>query len=538
LIDPKFLKLIVKQSLKLASPLLGSFVSDVVPEIAGMVIDSETSKVEKDVVGRISKSIQRDLGDLLAADTESTAAAPILATVEAIITNEAALRMAWQEAGYDAGRAADQVISQSQALLYGLSADEVGLCRRVLNSLFSEAGKERRILDATEAHFRRTVLAKLDALASKPIPSPLKERVFTDAVLRIPARIYMADISPPGALLRADIDRPVPFHGREGEIAELTQWCRSDRGLSIRLVTGAGGMGKTRLMTEMCRLLQSETWTSGFLEKITSSDVRSILRSVVVRSPRTFIVVDYAENRRTQIVELVAAAIEVGRQAKLRIVLLARAADDWWEVLRGEGEGVGDVFSGPACSRMALRPLATTVSERAASFKLAQNHFSAILAKPTVSENFPDFADRTFDRALLLHMAALDLVEGVAVTGDQGILGFALDRERRFWRERGNSLGLESIYDRAILQAVAAVTLMGGAKTRADAIQALSKLPLLRNDRPIVLDTIAQLLHDSYGGEFWVDPILPDLLGEHVAQVALEDDPDALLNLVLGNPQP
>jgi hypothetical protein len=58
---------------------------------------------------------------------------------------------------------------------------------------------------------------------------------------------------------------------------------------------------------------------------------------------------------------------------------------------------------------------------------------------------------------------------------------------------------------------------------------------LLSVERPVVLDAIAQLLHDIYAGEYWVDPVLPDLLGEHVAQSALGDEPDAILNVVLGN---
>lgn len=67
-------------------------------------------------------------------------------------------------------------------------------------------------------------------------------------------------------------------------------------------------------------------------------------------------------------------------------------------------------------------------------------------------------------------------------------------------------------------------------------MRTLGSLPLLSNERPVVLDTIAQLLHDIYSGDKWVDPVLPDLLGEHVVQRAVSEEPTALFDAVLGQP--
>jgi len=355
-----------------------------------------------------------------------------------------------------------------------------------------------------------------------------------ETVLSIPSRPFIADLSPPGALLRADIDRPVPFHGRERELEELQSWSMSERPFQLRVLTGGGGMGKTRLMTEFCQIMVAKRWTSGFLEKTINADMRPILAAALGTTDKALVVIDYAENRRSHAVDLIATALERLGRNRLRVVLLARAADDWWEALRGEGGGVGDVLAGPACSRSALRPLAATVEERRASYELAVRHFAAVLSKPPRQDAELDFTDRAFDRALLLHMAALAAVESVAVKGDQGILDHALDRERRFWRERAQTLGLDPLYERAILQAVAAITLVGGAHDRAAAVRILGGLALLRSERAVVLDTVAQLLHDTYSGEQWIDPILPDLLGEHVVQNALEEDSGSLLDTTLG----
>jgi len=166
-VDPKLLKLIVKQGLKLASPLFGSFVTDLGSEVAGLVIDARMAKSGDDVLARLSTQIEKELDTILGAEREGVATAPIMATVESMIGDESSLRSAWQEAGFDAEAASRVVIRNNGALLRGLSEEEVSLSRRLIEALFTAAGNERKMLDATEAHFRRTVLAKLDILAAQ-----------------------------------------------------------------------------------------------------------------------------------------------------------------------------------------------------------------------------------------------------------------------------------------------------------------------------------------------------------------------------------
>src|ERR1044071_164689 len=152
IVDAKLLKLIVKQGLKLASPLFGSFVTDLGSEVAGLVIDPRLAKSGHDVLARLSTRSEKDLDPILGAEREDRAAAPIMATIEAMIGDEPSLRSAWQEAVYDAEAASRVVISNNGALLRGLSEEEVSLSRRLIEALFKAAGNERKILDATEAH--------------------------------------------------------------------------------------------------------------------------------------------------------------------------------------------------------------------------------------------------------------------------------------------------------------------------------------------------------------------------------------------------
>ena len=83
---------------------------------------------------------------------------------------------------------------------------------------------------------------------------------------------------------------------------------------------------------------------------------------------------------------------------------------------------------------------------------------------------------------------------------------------------------------------MAAVTLGGGATDPRHASRILRQIPLLRDQPEIVRRAIAALLHEAYPGGQWIEPMLPDLLGEHLVQVELGKDDGTLLDLVLGSP--
>ena len=47
-------------------------------------------------------------------------------------------------------------------------------------------------------------------------------------------------------------------------LKQMIGWCESGPRIAIRLITGPGGTGKTRLMLEVCDRLP-RTWRAGFL---------------------------------------------------------------------------------------------------------------------------------------------------------------------------------------------------------------------------------------------------------------------------------
>jgi hypothetical protein len=52
----------------------------------------------------------------------------------------------------------------------------------------------------------------------------------------------------------------VEFTGRAGEIVRLIAWCEDDSANPMRLITGPGGVGKTRLALRLSELMQELGW--------------------------------------------------------------------------------------------------------------------------------------------------------------------------------------------------------------------------------------------------------------------------------------
>src|SRR5205823_9180178 len=109
-----------------------------------------------------------------------------------------------------------------------------------------------------------------------------------------------------------------------------------------------GGMGKTRLFLETCQRMQRRGWRAGFLIASEAAHATADLWGALVdQGQPLLVVVDYAESRRAELVALLSAA-DRSPHGRVRVVLLARAAGDWWEELKRAGDGVGDLMQGPA----------------------------------------------------------------------------------------------------------------------------------------------------------------------------------------------
>ena len=152
----------------------------------------------------------------------------------------------------------------------------------------------------------------------------------------------------------------VPFCSRP-EYRELKEWAvgtarssgrKSD--VSVAVLTGAGGTGKTRMAAQLCHDLEVLGWCTGFAPA-KSAMGNDDLTYLAELTTELLIVVDYAEESRQEQLATLLRALR-GRRSPTRIVLTARGIDSWWEDFREELESDGIQLGQGLVKEMEPRP--------------------------------------------------------------------------------------------------------------------------------------------------------------------------------------
>ena len=146
----------------------------------------------------------------------------------------------------------------------------------------------------------------------------------------------------------------VPYQQRT-EMRQLREWAmtvpsdsrtgRNGRNadISVAVVTGAGGSGKTRMAAQLCHDLSKIGWYTGFLPSTTEVTDEELAALAAVTT-ELLVVVDYAEEARRGLIARVVRKLRA-RESATRIVLTARGAETWWEEFYEEAEQDGTVLS-------------------------------------------------------------------------------------------------------------------------------------------------------------------------------------------------
>jgi len=326
----------------------------------------------------------------------------------------------------------------------------------------------------------------------------------------------------PSELLSARYE-VVPFHEQERGpvLQELEQWCNEEPAVAVRLLHAEGGVGKTRLAIEAIRRLWIEGWNAGFLPP--GQVPENWLERVLAPGQPVLVVIDYAESRPKE--HLGAMLERLHRYAhaqreegvplrRVRLLLLARNAGDWWTLLLKSQAGL-DAWLGAAPAHE-LKPLAMKERDREKVFREAVMRFAKYLGKETQRPRQAPLTDQRFERVLYLHMAALAAVEGLEFTAST-LMKVILDHEERFWEMNAPKADAR--------QVMATATLRGGLQDRETARSVAQKVL----GRPYVEDEWLRKLHriyqrESEGSAVFLPGLEPDLLGEAmVLRVAVPD---------------
>jgi tetratricopeptide (TPR) repeat protein len=289
---------------------------------------------------------------------------------------------------------------------------------------------------------------------------------FKDSVERYltgwPELDIRLDIDTPGPLDKLQPSRwlrPyntfIPMKGREPYMEKLRHFYSDPAMFKWMVITGDGGMGKTRLAFEFTKEIKSSDWNAGFLghedlEHLVGHDGFCTWEPVI----ETLIVIDYAASRVDAIKKLLVRCEKIERNlysgdhpAKIRLLLLERHGNEeegWLAELLKTGDGklkdrVCDTLE-PVCNleMPGAENLKTTVLEILELTFVSWQEFRKLPAPelPVFDDDaFSNFMHATKGRPLYIQMAGIQACESMDTNGlfrwtQADLLKVAVKRER------------------------------------------------------------------------------------------------------------
>jgi tetratricopeptide (TPR) repeat protein len=325
----------------------------------------------------------------------------------------------------------------------------------------------------------------------------------------------------------------VPFRPRP-ELAELLDWCVNGGHAGVRLVTGDGGAGKTRLALQLVKELAAAGWQPLWVPRGSERDAVDEVR--VLDQPYVLIV-DYAETHGE--LSALANAAALDRDGPdLRVLLLARSAGEWWQQLAASAEEPAAALL-EAAAPLTLGPLPAPGGPHEV-FDEALKVFARRLGVSTPAVRL-GLADPD-PVVLVVHAAALlavaDHAAGVkaqqAASGSQVLQGL-LRHEARYWAQSAAARGLS--LDLPVLRLAVAVACLMGADSETSAAALLACVPDL--DSAERRGQVARWLHDLYpttpgdqgSDREWLGSLRPDRLAEQLVTGELARRPELIPRL-------
>ncbi|MBP2708196.1 tetratricopeptide repeat protein [Microbispora sp. RL4-1S] len=319
----------------------------------------------------------------------------------------------------------------------------------------------------------------------------------------------------------------VEFTGRAEELRALEGWCADQAAARMRLVTGPGGVGKTRLMLELSARMHDRGW--GVAEVGERQEATALERYRQASDGRVLLVVDYAETRTG--LDALLASVVADQGKGVRLLLLARSVGEWWDRLGAGEPPVRKAHTRATVERMELASEVQPGLSEAQVVAAAAADFARVRHLARV----PDIAlvrGRGPARILDLHAAALvGVLEAEQAPGTgtlhvdlAEVLADLLGHERRFWLRSAEAAGLcagpGGLTSGMLAQLVAAASLLG-ARDRSEAVALLERVPEVPRSGQVA-DWLRSLYPpdtDGAGVGEWLGGLRPDRLAElHVSR--------------------
>jgi tetratricopeptide (TPR) repeat protein len=305
-------------------------------------------------------------------------------------------------------------------------------------------------------------------------------RVAVFGLAPVPPPQILVDQAP--SWLLAARHEVVTFTGRNRELADLQAWRdTAGIGVSVRLIHGPGGQGKTRLAARFVQKSAAVGWTAATALHRNDPAALAAAASAGQEELRVsrrglLLVVDYAE--RWPAGDLLAMIADHQATAgRVRVLLLARPGGAWWRDLAYRLARIGITEA----DHLPLTAIAARPQERVSLFTDAAAAFVQHLgvpglARPPVPQDLE--RDRAYGLVLTVHMAALAAVDA-SRRGQSpppaagGLSEYLLDRERDHWAVLHEASRITTIP--AVMSHVVYTATMTRALRHDDAVAALNR---------------------------------------------------------------
>ncbi|MEV7559551.1 tetratricopeptide repeat protein, partial [Streptomyces sp. NPDC089795] len=345
------------------------------------------------------------------------------------------------------------------------------------------------------------------------------------------------DLGSPAALLRADTSA-VAFHGRDKELADLRAWCTTDPAkIAIRVITGPGGQGKTRLARHLTDVLSHEGWVTGHLGTDLTDREDSLDRfSPLITALPLLVVVDYAETRPRLLRRLL--TLLHSNRHRVRLLLLARSDGEWrTDALSATAPVRHLLAAAPVVPLGPLQGADRPEQDRHVDFRNAACDLARLLPHvPSVPDHDwhaladvirppDDLAHPRYGNVLTLQMTALVTLlqhgprPAIAAVGHSAE-EILLMHEERFWDDSAEAPGFKLGLNTNTLSAAVAVAALCGADSTDAATRVLAVLPALPAHQTARTAAWLARLYPADPDRYW-GSLQPDRVAEFHAGRAL-----------------
>nr|WP_315240452.1 tetratricopeptide repeat protein [uncultured Albidiferax sp.] len=318
--------------------------------------------------------------------------------------------------------------------------------------------------------------------------------------------------------------RSTQLLGREEELASLRAFLASPQPISVRVVVGGGGSGKTRLALALCDQMQAEGWDTGFA---TGTEMERFFAGQNLstwgwQNP-TLVVVDYAAAKAQGLGRWLDELADrtVSTPHPLRVLLLERYADKdtgWWASVFGGGWQAlaKQALLDPAIP-VPLHPLATP------ALRLALLQDMLAIARPdaptALALDDPAFGQQLMQPSwggdpLFLMLAAMAMASQGHSALTLGRTDLA-DRVAQGEIDRLTTLArAHSLTPELVLHLAACATLAQGLTRAAFLPLAAAEQQATGWTQPDAPAALFKLLQQALPGPQGIAPVIPDMVGE------------------------